>query len=498
MIYADLCDVVSRAPATSGVRQGDRFVPYTEVVDLAGRIATGLIERGISRGTPVGLLMVNGPDLLILAYAIFAAGGVVVPLNAHAPRAELAATARKAHVAALISSQPYAEVAGLLIADLAGPAGMPFFVSGGSGENSVVALARSPLGRLPVLGENDMALYMFSSGSTGIPKVVPHTHGEILIDIQGGRERRRNTPDDVQINMMPGSHAMGFLTAIGMAANGASTLYWSDPQPIMLSKARFAHAIAEQGVTQVVGVPFMFDALASVKDDLDFSRLKRVQSAGVALRKDIFDRFEARFGLRITQGYGSTECLSLAINEAGIHDDFPWDTVGTLAPRLTMEIVPTENPFGPEYGEIVVSSPGVTKGYLDAPEVNKQTLRDGKFYTGDLGTLDRNGLVFVKGRTKLLIEVAGHKVDPFEIEEVLGTHPAVAEAVVVGVPDPHTGEQRLKAVIIRAADESPDALIRYCRERLASQKVPSLVEFRDELPRSAAGKVLRGKLMEPA
>ena len=163
-----------------------------------------------------------------------------------------------------------------------------------------------------------------------------------------------------------------------------------------------------------------------------------------------------------------------------------------------MRIEPTDNPFGPECGEIVVKSPAITKGYLDAPEVNKQTLRDGKFYTGDLGTLDRNGLVFVKGRTKLLIEVAGHKVDPFEIEEVLGTHPAVAEAVVVGVPDPHTGEQRLKAVIIRAADESPDALIRYCRERLASQKVPSLVEFRDELPRSAAGKVLRGKLMEPA
>ena len=496
MIYADLCDVVTRAPATSGVRQGERFVPYTDVVEQAGRIATGLIERGVARGTPVGLLMVNGPDLLILAYAVFAAGAIVVPLNAHAPRAELAATARKAHVGALIASLPYAEAATHLIDDLAGPAGMPLFLSGGDTDNSVAALARSPLGRLPVLGEDDMALYMFSSGSTGIPKVVPHTHGEMMSDTQGARERHRNTPDDVLINMMPGSHAMGFLTSTGMAAHGGSTLYWSDPQPIMLSKARFAHAIAEQGVTHVVGVPFMFDALASVKDDLDFSRLKRVQSAGVALRKDIFDRFQARFGIRLSQGYGSTECLSIAINEHGINDDFPWDTVGTQPPRTTIEIAPADNPFGPEYGEIVVSSPAITKGYLDAPEVNKQTLRDGKFYTGDLGTLDRNGYVFVKGRTKLLIEVAGHKVDPFEIEEVLGTHPAVAEAVVVGVPDPRTGEQRLKAVIIRAADESPDALIRYCRERLASQKVPSLVEFRDELPRSAAGKMLRGKLME--
>src|SRR5579862_5611314 len=137
MIYADLCDVVARAPATSGVRQGDRFVPYTDVVEQAGRIATGLIERGIARGTPIGLLMINGPDLLILAYAVFAAGAVVVPLNAHAPRAELAATARKAHIGAVIASQPFAEVAGLLIADLTDGAGLPLFISGGTADNSV-------------------------------------------------------------------------------------------------------------------------------------------------------------------------------------------------------------------------------------------------------------------------------------------------------------------------------------------------------------------------
>jgi long-chain acyl-CoA synthetase len=107
-----------------------------------------------------------------------------------------------------------------------------------------------------------------------------------------------------------------------------------------------------------------------------------------------------------------------------------------------------------------------------------------------------DGQVYVKGRTKLLIEVAGHKVDPFEVEEVLAQHPSVAEAVVVGVPDPRTGEQRIKAVVVKSADEDADTLIRYCRERLASQKVPAFVEFRDEIPKSAAGKPLRGRLME--
>ncbi len=494
MIYDDLVSVVGWAPSSSGLRQGDRFVPYAEVAEQAGRIATGLIGRGIVPGTPVGLLMVNGPDLLTLAFAVFAAGAIVVPLNAHAPRAELAATAKKAHVHAVIASVSYAAVGTTLLEDLG--TGGPLFVAGGDGQNSIAALARSPLGPLPKVRGDDLALYMFSSGSTGIPKVVPHTHAELMFSREMYRDRPLNAPDDVMINMLPGSHAMGFLTATGFASHGATTLYWSDPQPLMLSKARFARAIVDGGVTHVIGVPFMFDALASLRDDLDFSRLRSVQSAGVAMRKDIFDRFEQRFGIRMSQGYGSTECLGMAVNYAGIHDDFPWDTVGPPVRGVDMTIEPAENPFGPEYGEIVVSSPAVTRGYLDAPETNAQTLRNGKFYTGDLGTIGPDGNVYVKGRTKLLIEVAGHKVDPFEIEEVLGTHPAVAEAVVVGVPDPRTGEQRLKAVIIKASDESPDALIRYCRERLASQKVPSLVEFRDELPRSAAGKVLRGKLME--
>ncbi len=495
MIYDSLCKVAAIAPSTSGLREADRFTSYAQMVERAGRIATGLADR-FERGTALGLLMINGPELLTLAYAIFAAGLVVVPLNAHAPRAELTATARKARVRGIIASQPYAEIAGNLIADLAAPDALPLIVAGGGGSDSVAELERRSIGSLPTPGADDAALYMFSSGSTGIPKVVPHTHGEIMIDLEGAREQGRYAYDDVMINMMPGSHAMGFLSAVHVANGGATTLYWSDPQPFMLSKGRFAQAIETGGVTIVMGVPFMFDALANLKEDVDLSRLRMSQSAGVAMRKDIFDRYHARFGLKIRQVYGSTECLTIASNEAG--DPDLWDSVGTPAPRLTLEIEPTDNPFGPDVGEIVVTSPGVTKGYLDAPEVNARTLRDGRFYTGDLGQLDANGNLFIRGRSKLIIEVAGHKVDPYEIEEVLAAHPAVAEAVVVGIPDPRTGEQRLKAVIVKSADESGDALIRYCRERLASQKVPNVVEFRSEIPKSATGKILRGKLMEPA
>ncbi len=496
MLYETLCEVADRLPA-SGLRQSGTFIPYSAVAERAGRIATGLLDRGIEPGTPIGILMINGPDLLTLAYAIFAAGAIAVPLNAHAPIAELVATARNAHVKAVIASLPYAEIAGRLSEELAGPAGLPVILAGGDSDNSVAALERRAIGNLPKLGADAPALYMFSSGSTGIPKVVPHTHGELDIDTRNGRARGQTLPDDIQINMMPGSHAMGFISAMHMAVAGATTLYWHDPQPFALSRTRFARTIQDEKVTLLMGVPFMFDALAAIRDDIDFSGLRMAQSAGVALRMETYNRFKERFGVKLRQAYGSTECLTISVNQEP-DPDLCADSVGRPVAGIEWWIEPAENPFGAEFGELVVSAPWVTKGYLDAAETNASTIRNGRFHTGDLAGMGEDGCLYIKGRIKLIIEVAGHKVDPFEIEEVLLQHPAVSEAVVVGIPDPRTGEQRLKAVIVRSAEEDGDSFIRFCRERLASQKVPSLVEFRDELPKSAAGKVLRGKLMEVA
>jgi long-chain acyl-CoA synthetase len=406
-------------------------------------------------------------------------------------------TGRKAHVKAVIASAPYAEAGANLIADLGGAGTYPLFVAGGTGRDSVAELARYPLGQLPKIGPDDAALYMFSSGSTGIPKVVPHTHGELDFDSLRATGLKQTLPSDIQINMMPGSHAMGFLSAFYMAVANASTFYWSDPQPFTFSKGRFAKAIEENRVTLLMGVPFMFDALATIKDDVDFSSLRKVQSGAIALREETFRNFKQRFGREIIQGYGSTECLAIAVND-GTDPDSTWDSVGPPVDGLQLWIEPVDNPFGPRFGEVVVSAPWVTKGYLDAPDTNSSTIRNGKFYTGDLGGLGDNGHLYIKGRLKLLIEVAGHKVDPFEVEEVLLGHPAVAEVAVVGVPDPRTKEQRLKAFVVRKDDATPEALIRHCRERLSSEKIPGAVEFRDELPKSAAGKVLRGKLMETA
>jgi len=212
------------------------------------------------------------------------------------------------------------------------------------------------------------------------------------------------------------------------------------------------------------------------------------------MRRPVYERFGDRFGIRVRQAYGSTETGFIAANMSA--DTGLWDSVGPPVDQVTIEILPTESATAHGAGEILIRSPSITRGYLDNAPANAASFVDGGFLSGDLGRLDGDGNVFITGRSKLILEVAGHKVDPIEIEDVLAAHPAVEEAVVVGVPNPRTGEQRLKAVVVLRGEVTADALLRHGRGLLSAHKVPETIEFRDQIPRSAAGKVLRGKLME--
>ena len=172
--------------------------------------------------------------------------------------------------------------------------------------------------------------------------------------------------------------------------------------------------------------------------------------------------------------------------------------VGTPAAGVALKVVDDEGlglPPGEE-GELAVSGPAITRGYADMDQLNRETFRDGYYFTGDLGRVDAEGRVFVTGRKKLLIEVAGHKVDPVEVEDVLVAHPKVREAVVVGVKGRVEGEEIVKAAIVPDDGCEQRELIAFCQERLANFKVPQIVEFRDEIPKSPLGKILRKYLIE--
>lgn len=485
MIYDNLLALAARAPITSGLRQGERFMPYAALAERIERVAAGFSDRGIGLGDPVALLIPNSIDLFITAHALFAIGAIAIPLGVTATRAELASLVQKTGLKAAVSTPGLTAAAEMLIADAA--PGAPLFLTSALPEASATV-------RLPKLPADTTALYLFSSGSTGLPKVVPHSHAELIADGERTSTAWDLQPDDIAIDILPGNFAMGFLMGVtNVAARGATTLYWSDPLPLALSRKKLLDTMARERVTFMGAVPAMYDILSGQAGNFDL-RLRLAFSGGAALKRPIFDAMRDRFGITLRQAYGSTEAIMLAHNNSA-DPDASWASVGRPAGDAQVRIAPFETDFGPGVGEMEVKSSSLMRGYLGDAAANAQAFDDGWFRTGDLASLDEEGRIFIRGRSKLLIEVSGYKIDPIEVEETLMALPAVSEAAVAGLPDPRNGN-RLVAFVVRGAEISADELIRYAREKLSVHKVPAEIAFIDELPRSPTGKLLRARLRE--
>ncbi|RMI30535.1 class I adenylate-forming enzyme family protein [Nocardia stercoris] len=484
MIYDNLLALTARAPTTSGLRQGGVFTPYAALVERIGRLAAGFIERGVERGDPVALLIPNSPDLFVTAHALFAIGAIAVPLSETATRSELATLARKAEPKAVVST-PGLAAAETLIADAA--PGIPLFRTDALPESSAAT-------ELPKLSGDTAALYVFSSGSTGLPKVVPHTHAELIADSERSSTAWGIQPDDIVLDILPSNFSMGFLLGATQAvAGGATTLYWSDPLPLALSRRKLLDTMVGERVTFMGAVPAMYEILAGQAGSFDL-KLRLAFCGGVALQRPVFDLVRERLGVTLRQDYGSTEVSMFSHNDSA-DPDATWASVGKPAGDGEVRIVAFDTEFGPSVGEMEVRSSSLMRGYLGDAAATAAAFDGDWFRTGDLASLDEEGRIFVRGRSKLLIEVSGYKIDPIEVEETLMTLPAVTEAAVTGLPDRRNGN-RLIAFVVTGDEVSADDLIRYARERLSVQKVPTEIAFVDALPRSPAGKVLRARLRD--
>ncbi|MGY4103156.1 class I adenylate-forming enzyme family protein [Nocardia sp. R16R-3T] len=485
MIYDNLLTLTAQAPLTSGLRQGEVFTPYAALVERIGRLAAGLIERGIDSGDAVALLIPNSPDLFVTSHALFAIGAIAMPLGVTATRSELAMLTQKTGLEAVISTPGLAAAADMLIADAA--PGIPLFLTSALPEASATA-------QLPKLPGDTTALYLFSSGSTGLPKVVPHTHAELIADGERSSTAWDLQPDDIVLDILPGNFSLGFiLGATEAVARGATTLYWSDPLPLVLSRKKLLDTMVRERVTVMGAVPAMYEIVAGQPGNFEL-RLRLAFSGGVALKRPIFEAVRERLGVTLRQAYGSAEASMVSHNNSA-DPDASWASVGKPAGDARVRIVAFDTEFGPSVGEMELSSSSLMRGYLGDAAANAEAFDEGWFRTGDLASLDEEGRIFIRGRSKLLIEVSGYKIDPIEVEETLMTLPAVAEAAVAGLPDPCDGN-RLIAFVVKGADVSADELIRYARRKLSVQKVPAEIAFIDALPRSSAGKLLRARLRE--
>jgi long-chain acyl-CoA synthetase len=472
-----------------GLVYGDQRLTYAELREQVERLAGALAARGLGQGAPVALVLPNVPDFVIGFLAILRAGGVVVPLNPHFKEAELEFHFRECGVRAVFTDEAGADACAAVAGRL-DPAPELF--------TSIDPLVEEGGTPPPPPALDDDAVFQYSSGSTGRPKRVPRTHGHLRAEADSYVAAIGLTEDDSVFCTIALFHTYGMGCCLLAAVRaGATLVVFDNPNPFVLQRGRALALLERERATVFPAVPFTFRVLAEASEEADLSSLRLCFSAAAALPRSTFNAFHERFGVAVRQLYGCTEAGCVTVNV----DEDPHATaasVGTALDGVELRVVNEAGAAVEEghIGDVLIRSVAMTPGYADADKLNGEAFAGGWFASGDRGRLDQEGRLFLTGRVKRLIDVRGDKVDPVEVEDVLAVHPKVADVVVVGVESEVPGEETVKAVVVPAGDAHERELIRYCRERLADYKVPSRVEFLDEIPTGPGGKVLRKYLLD--
>ena len=443
---------------------------YAELAAQVDAVAALLQAEGIGEGDVVGLVGPNSAAWAIAYHAILLAGGVVTPMYALLTGEE-------------IERQVANSGAKLLIDDAEGFVGRA--LPGATSEEVEV-------------DPEDLAVLPYSSGTTGLMKGVMLTHRNLVANIEQAWNSMPLDDEDTLVGLMPFFHIYGQTVVLNMGLAKGSTI---------VTMPRFdldglLDIIEEYGVTWLHIAPPIVLALATAPqvDGRDFSKVKLVISGAAPLDAELSGRAEGRIGVPIRQGYGMTE-LSPVSHKSRLArvEETPPGSVGALIPNTEARLVDPEtgeDVAEDEAGELWVRGPQVMEGYLNNPEATRETLvQDGWLRTGDIARIDPEGFTYIVDRLKELIKYKGHQVPPAELEAVLVSHPKVKDAGVVGVPMEDGGEAP-KAFVVSDDGVDPDELMAYVAERVAPYKRIREVEFVDEIPKSASGKILRRVLRD--
>lgn len=499
---------------------------YGQIKELSDRLAAALQKVGIEPGDGVALLLPNSPQFIICYFGILKAGAVAVPLNPLSSqnelRVQMAASGCKVVITLpmflenVLAIQDQTAVKYVIFTRLADEMGfLPAFVQGiresiqlkraynrhnVSLLNLKDLLKRSiPENFQPVpVDPHILAVLIYSGGTTGSAKGIMLSHEALVVNACQVFAWGHLGQEDRLVSVLPFFHGYGLSVNLnaGVMTGGEFFLI-----PRFKLK-EVAGMISRHKPTFFTGVPTMFAAFNRLPDiqRFDFTSLKAVIVGAAPLPQAIKDTFESRIEGHMIEGYGLTESVS-AICANPLYGLNKTGSIGIPFPNVEMKVVSLDNHHRDllpgETGEIILRGPIIMMGYHRQPEQTQQTIIDGWLYTGDIGCMDEDGYFYITDRKKDLIIVGGFNVFPREIDELICAHPKVNEGIVVGLPDEYTGE-RIKAYVVLKKGETTTEkeLIEYCREHLAHYKVPSQVEFRDSLPKSVIGKVLRKALRE--
>ncbi len=493
----NLSSVLDQAAADHGerpaIRMDDLVVSYGELREAAARMATLLSSVGVTPGDRVAIMLPNVPAFPMAFFGALEAGAIVVPMNPLLKSREVAYYLRDSGAAVLLVWHTAADEA----------------IKGADETSAQIIevnepdLARlladvDPAPRSADRADEDNAVILYTSGTTGWPKGAELTHANLTRNAsETGTTLFSITPDDVVMGCLPLFHIFGLtcgLNATVIAGGTLTLLTRFDP-------GKALEVIARDKVTIFEGVPTMYAAMLHhpASAEANFSSLRLCVSGGSALPVGILRGFEKAFSCVILEGYGLSETSPVASFNHPDRVRKP-GSIGTPIANVEMRVVGedgAEVPTG-EIGEIAIRGYNVMKGYWANPEATAEAIRDGWFLTGDLAKVDEDGYFYIVDRKKDLIIRGGLNVYPREVEEVLYEHPAVAEAAVVGIPHDDLGEEIGAAVTLKPGMRTtPDELQEFVRDRVAPYKYPRFLWLVAELPKGASGKIIRREVERP-
>jgi long-chain acyl-CoA synthetase len=475
---------------------------YAELDADSDRVAAGLQQLGVEPGSAVGLQLPNIPQFLSAYFGVLKAGGVVVPMNVLLKAPEVAFYLGDSQARAFITWAGVLDEA----AKGAAEAGVgEVFVVGARADTAAAPFERlldppDPHARPFVLREpGDTAVVLYTSGTTGRPKGAELTHFQLYMNCDIPGRLFDMAPDDVVVTVLPLFHVFGLSSILNVAVRFGGTMTLLP----RFDAAAVLETIARERATIFMGVPTMFIALLAEADldRHDLSSLRIAVSGGAAIPAEVIDSFERRFGVVILEGYGLSETASTTTFNVSAQERRVY-SVGKPIWGVEVEIwSPQGRPLPPgkdNVGELVVRGFNVMAGYFGNPEATAEAFAGGWFHTGDLGYVDEDGFFFIVDRKKELVIRGGYNVYPREVEEVLYGHPAIAEAAVVGVPDPRLGEEVKAFVALREGQQTTERdILDFAKERLAAYKYPRSVEILPSLPKGPTGKILKKELKPP-
>jgi long-chain acyl-CoA synthetase len=514
-LAALLEDATSAYPGREAVVLGATRLTYAQVDGAANQVANLLVSRGIQPGDKVALSCPNLPFFTIAYFGILKTGATVVPLNILLKAREVAYHLEDADAKAYFCFQGtpelpigqagydgFEQVAGcehffLITADPTAPSPIP-----GTETMAAGTAGQAPTFETVATSEDDTAVILYTSGTTGQPKGAELRHRNMRDNAQAGAAlfgADAKNPDTF-LGVLPLFHSFGQTVIQNGAFAFGGTV-------VMLPRFEAGPALAlmeKENVTYFAGVPTMYWGLLGALDDtVDVPKIAanlRVAAAGgSALPIEVHKDFEKRFGVTILEGYGLSETSPVA-SFSHFGEPARVGSIGTPIPGVEMKLLQPgtwdEIEWSPEaVGEIAIKGHNIMKGYYKRPEATEEAIQDGWFRSGDLARRDEDGWYYIVDRSKDMIIRGGFNVYPREIEEVLMTHPVVSLAAVVGVPHPSYGEE-IKAYVIpvEGATITEDELVAWGKEQMAAYKYPRAVQFVPALPMTATGKILKREL----